>query len=79
MPFRKRVTLMVAIVVLFVLALGAVYRYITTGGLIARQKPPAVEASVTGIRVQSPSRHERLTTRNSARTGPHNCVSQHCC
>src|SRR6202051_3678995 len=57
MPFRKRVTLAAAIVVvLFVLALGGAYRYITTGGLIARQKPPAVEASVTrwALRISVP-------------------------
>jgi predicted CXXCH cytochrome family protein len=33
--------------VLFVLATGAFYRYIVSGGLIARQKPVAVEALVT--------------------------------
>jgi hypothetical protein len=48
MSFRKRVTLTAAIViVLFALAMGGLYRYIVSGGLIARQKPPAVEASVT--------------------------------
>ena len=63
MPFRKRVTLAVAIVVvLFVLALGAAYRYITTGGLIARQKPPAVEASVTrwALRTSVPESAKKL-------------------
>src|SRR6202162_5904552 len=63
MPFRKRVTLAVAIVVvLFVFALGAAYRYITTGGLIARQKPPAVEASVTmwALRTSVPESAKKL-------------------
>jgi hypothetical protein len=63
MPFRKRVTLAVAIVVvLFVLALGAAYRYITTGGLIARQKPSAVEASVTrwALRMSVPESAKKL-------------------
>jgi predicted CXXCH cytochrome family protein len=63
MPFRKRVTLAVAIVaVLFALALGAAYRYITTGGLIARQKPPAVEASVTrwALRTSVPESAKKL-------------------
>src|ERR1700676_349565 len=63
MPFRKRVTLAVAIaVVLFVLALGAAYRYITTGGLIARQKPPAVETSVSrwALRASVPESAKKL-------------------
>ena len=63
MSFGKRVTLAVAIVVvLFVLALGAAYRYITTGGLIARQKPLAVEASVTmwALRMSVPESAKRL-------------------
>ena len=48
MFFKKRLTLTVAIVaVLFALAIGALYRYIVSGGLIARQKPPAAEVSVT--------------------------------
>jgi predicted CXXCH cytochrome family protein len=63
MPFGKRVILAAAIVVvLFVLALGGAYRYITTGGLIARQKPPAVEASVTrwALRASVPEAAKKL-------------------
>jgi hypothetical protein len=62
MPFRKRVILALAIVVvLFVLVLGAAYRYITTGGLIARQVPLGVEASVTrwALRMSVPPRATR--------------------
>jgi predicted CXXCH cytochrome family protein len=48
MSFRKRATLSAAIVVvLLALATGALYRYIVSGGLIARQKPLALEAMVT--------------------------------
>jgi mono/diheme cytochrome c family protein len=63
MSFGKRMTLAVAIVVvLFVLALGAAYRYIRTGGLIARQKPLAVEASVTmwALRTSVPESAKKL-------------------
>jgi len=46
--FKKGVTLTAAIVVvLLALAMGALYGYIVSGGLIARQRPPAVEGSVT--------------------------------
>ena len=44
MSTTKRVIL-AAVVVLGVAAAGAGYRYITTGGLIARQKPSAVETA----------------------------------
>ena len=48
MTFRKRATLTATVVVvLFALATGALYWYIVSGGLIARQKPPAVEKNVT--------------------------------
>jgi mono/diheme cytochrome c family protein len=48
MSFRKRATLTAAIViVLLALATGALYWYIVSGGLIARQKPLALEAIVT--------------------------------
>jgi predicted CXXCH cytochrome family protein len=63
MPFRKKLILAVAIgLVLFVLVLGAAYRYITTGGLIARQEPPAVEASVTrwALRASVPESAKKL-------------------
>jgi len=63
MSFRKRVTLTAAIVVvLFALAMGGLYRYIVSGGLIARQKPPAVEASVTRwmLRVSVPESAKML-------------------
>jgi hypothetical protein len=50
MTFRKRATLTATVVVvLFVLATGALYWYIVTGGLIARQKPPAIEKNVTRL------------------------------
>jgi predicted CXXCH cytochrome family protein len=63
MAFRKKLTLAVAIVlVLLVLALGAAYRYITTGGLIARQKPPTVETSVSrwALRASVPEEAKKL-------------------
>jgi predicted CXXCH cytochrome family protein len=44
MSFRKRATLTVAVIA--ALAIGAIYRYILSGGLIARQKPPALEVTV---------------------------------
>src|SRR6202049_645096 len=44
MSFRKRVTLTVAVIAAVVI--GASYRYILSGGLIARQKPPALEVAV---------------------------------
>jgi predicted CXXCH cytochrome family protein len=48
MFFGKRASGIAAIgVALFALAMGALYKYIVSGGLIARQKPPAVEAIVT--------------------------------
>src|SRR5450432_3752095 len=48
MSFRKRAALTAAIViVLLALATGALYMYVVSGGLIARQKPPAVEKNVT--------------------------------
>jgi predicted CXXCH cytochrome family protein len=48
MSFRKRVTLVAAMALaLLAIAMGAFYRYIVSGGLIARQKPLAVEASLT--------------------------------
>jgi predicted CXXCH cytochrome family protein len=47
MSFRKRLTLAAVLaVVVFALAMGALYGYIVSGGLIARQKPPALETSV---------------------------------
>jgi len=46
--FKKSVTVTgIVVVVLIVLAGGALYKYIVSGGLIARQKPPAVETTVT--------------------------------
>jgi predicted CXXCH cytochrome family protein len=46
--FKKGVTLTAAIVVVLIaLAMGALYGYIVSGGLIARQRPPAVEGIVT--------------------------------
>src|ERR1700720_3778392 len=63
MPFGKRGTLAMAVVVLLlVLAMGAAYRYITTGGLIARQKPPAVEVSVSrwALRASVPESAKKL-------------------
>jgi predicted CXXCH cytochrome family protein len=48
MSFRKGAALSAAIVVVVLaLATGALYRYIVSGGLIARQKPLALEAMVT--------------------------------
>src|SRR6266852_3315930 len=44
MSFRKRVTFTVAVIA--ALVIGATYRYILSGGLIARQKPPALEVVV---------------------------------
>ena len=47
MSFGKRAALTITIVfLLFALAMGALYKYITSGGLIARQKPPALETNV---------------------------------
>jgi len=71
MSFRKRLTLTAAIVVVFIaLAMGAVYRYIVSGGLIARQKPPAVEKSVTRwmLRVSVPESAKILKSPLSADT-----------
>src|SRR5947209_8588209 len=44
MSLSRRATLTVAVIA--VLAIGAIYRYIVSGGLIARQKPPALEVAV---------------------------------
>src|ERR1700694_1483855 len=71
MAFRKKLTLALAVVfVLFIFALGAAYRYITTGGLIARQKPPAVEASVTrwALRTSVPESAKKLQNPLAAHT-----------
>ena len=47
MSFGKRAALTITIVfLLFALAMGALYQYITSGGLIARQKPAALETKV---------------------------------
>jgi len=69
MPFRKKMILTVAIVfVLFALGLGAAYRYMTTGGLIARQRPPAVEVSLTrwALRASVPESAKKLQNPLSA-------------
>jgi mono/diheme cytochrome c family protein len=52
------------IAVLFVLAMGAIYRYIVTGGLIARQKPWGVEASVTRLLLRVSVPHWAKTLKN---------------
>lgn len=45
--FKKRITIAVGIfLALLVLVSGALYSYITSGGLIARQKPSAIEANL---------------------------------
>jgi predicted CXXCH cytochrome family protein len=50
MSFGKRVVRIAVIVfVLCAVAVGAVYAYIVSGGLIARQKPPAIEKNVTRL------------------------------
>ena len=40
---RKVLTVLSGLFVIFCLFVGIVYRYITTGGMIARQEPPAIE------------------------------------
>src|SRR6266550_3962644 len=57
------------VVVLCALAMGALYRYIVSGGLIARQTPPAVEATVTRwmLRVSVPE--SAKTMKNPLTTG----------
>ena len=53
MSFTKRLTLTaVAGVVLLALAAGALYSYIVSGGLIARQKPSNIETSVARLMVR---------------------------
>ena len=53
MSFRKRLTLIaVACAVLLVLAAGALYSYIVSGGLIARQKPSTIETNVARLMVR---------------------------
>jgi hypothetical protein len=48
MSLKKGVTLTAIIVVILIaLASGVLYRYIVSGGLIARQKPVAAETNVT--------------------------------
>ena len=50
MFFGKRaVRIAVIVVILCVVAMGALYAYIVSGGLIARQKPPAIEKNVTRL------------------------------
>ena len=75
MSFRKRAALTTGIVVvLLALATGAVYKYIVSGGLIARQKPPAVEKSVTRwiLRVSVPESAKILKNPLRADTGGEN-------
>ena len=50
MSFGKRlVQIALIVLVLCAVAIGAVYAYIVSGGLIARQKPPAIEKNVTRL------------------------------
>ena len=63
MSLLKRSTLAVVIVVvLFALALGAAYGYITTGGLIARQKPSTAETSIArwAVRTSVPESAKKM-------------------
>ena len=44
MAFKKRMTIWLgALLILMALGIAVAYRYIASGGMIARQKPPAIE------------------------------------
>src|SRR6185295_13440411 len=46
---NRAARIVLIVVVLVVVAVGALYAYIISGGLIARQQPPAIEKNVTRL------------------------------
>src|ERR1700686_1776978 len=75
MSFGKRVARITAIVVvLCAVAMSALYRYIVSGGLIARQKPSRSETSIARwmVRVSVPQAWKTLKNPLSADRGSEN-------
>src|SRR5258706_16398025 len=54
----------VIIVVLLIVAVGALYAYIISGGLIARQQPPAIEKNVTRFMLEASVPDSAKTMKN---------------